>query len=141
KPNFYNGVLPDRGILRGPPGLPLFTLTVNYSTHPSTSVGWATGSPQNTPLHPTSLVGSSSHRKLLLPLNVFLLRVQAWLPTSLTGSLMVFFSLFCYMALTSSSPPRACLQRWRFTGTRFSIGQLTASEPRPPPYWPQRPGL
>ena len=109
--NLYIGVLPSRGTLWGPP-VPLpSTLMVNSSTPPSASVGSATGSRQNTPLQPTSLIGLPSRRQVLLLLNVFLLQVQAWLPTSLTAFLMLSFSPFCYTAPTSSSPPRVCLQR------------------------------
>ena len=139
KLNLYTGVLPNRGILRSPPVLPLSTLVVNFSTPPSASIGSATGSRQNTLLQPIFLAGSPSHRQLLLQLNVILLQVQAWLPTSLTAFPTPSFSPFCCMAPTSSPLQGACLQRWRFTGVRFNVGLQTASEPRPPPYWPQRP--
>src|SRR5207302_7409587 len=101
-PNLYTGVLLSRGILWGLLVLPPSTLTANCSTPPSASVGSATGSRQNTLPQPTFLAGSPSRRQLLLPLNAFPLWAQAWLPTSLTTFLMLSFSPFCYMALTSS---------------------------------------
>src|SRR5437868_12274536 len=62
KPNLYIGAPPDRGIRRGPPVPPLFTLMVNFFTPPSVSVGSVTGYRRNILLPPTFLAGSPSRR-------------------------------------------------------------------------------
>src|SRR5207302_2703957 len=111
KPNLYIGAPPDREILRGPPVPPLFTLMVNSFTPPSASVGSATGYRRNNLLPPTFLAGLPSRRPPLPPLSAFLLWALAWLPTLLTAFLTPFSFLYCYIALTSSSPPRACSRR------------------------------
>src|SRR5207302_6431694 len=116
KPNLYIGAPPNRGILRGPLIPLLFTSMVSFFTPPSASVGSVTGFQRNNLPLPTFLAGSPSHRPPSPQSSAFLLRALAWLPTSLTAFLTLSSFLYCYMALTSSSPPRACSRKWRSTG-------------------------
>ena len=141
RPSLYIGARPSRGILRGPPVPPLFTLMVNLSTPPSTSIGSATGFRQNTLLLPTFLAGSPSRRPPSPPLSAFLLRAPAWPPTLLTASLTLSSFLYYCMALTSSSTLRECSRKWTFIGARSRDGRRIVSGPRPPPYWPLRPAF
>src|SRR5207302_1720841 len=77
---------------------------------------------------------------LLLQASFFSLKSQS-LERKVTFSIPISFLmlssfLYCYMALTSSSPLRACSRKWRSIDARSSDGRPTASGPRPPPYWP-----
>src|SRR5437879_11413718 len=112
---------------------------VSFFTPLGASVGSVTGSRRNNLHLPTFLAGSPSHRLPSQQSSAFLLRAPAWLPTLLTAFLTLSSFLYCYMALTSSSPLRACSRKWRSIGARSSDGRPPDSGTRPPPYWQQWP--